>query len=137
MKTSHKTARQTFFQQIARYVLIGGVASTINFFVFMYWVEWHHMHPPLANLIGFLCGFCFSFLGHSSWTFSDYRGSKHTALKLFLCANILNLCVNQLLFFSLYHMTTWQPHTIVVVVIALTTMMTYSLNRCWVFKRSM
>src|SRR5690606_34475619 len=86
--------------QVARYGVVGSLASLTQFLVVVAFVSIHLLNPIPANLIGYLCGFVVSFTGHKKWTFTNSKKAMHEALPMFLLITGINFSLNQGCFYT-------------------------------------
>lgn len=102
-----------------------------------YWVvaELFGVEPMLSMTLNYLAGTGIGYLLHSRWSFRDHGARDRPGLRTarFFAVNTLGFVLNQLFIWVLVKQMggpTWWP---VIPIIFVTPLVTFSLNRRWVF----
>jgi len=120
--------------QLLRYGLTGGVASVVN--IGVYWVlAAGGMDPNLAWTAGFLAAVLVGYVIHSRWSFKGHGRRDNLARTggRFFAVSLVSFALNQLWFWLLvrhFELPLWSPYPLV---LGLTPLIVFSLNRRWVF----
>ena len=115
---------------------IAGVISTL-IYAAVYWpLATYYIAPLLAGVVGFIAAATAGFFMHSSWSFKghgvrDNGGGQHAK---FVVVQGFGFLLNELYIWvltgPLFHGPTWWP---LVPTIFVTPLLTFALNRQWVF----
>jgi putative flippase GtrA len=120
--------------QLLRYGLTGGLASFVN--IGVYWVlAANLMDPNLAWTIGFLAAVLVGYVVHSRWSFRGHgrRDSLTRTGGRFFAVSLVSFALNQLWVWLLvrhFALPLWAPYPLV---LGVTPLIVFSLNRRWVF----
>jgi putative flippase GtrA len=121
--------------QLVRFGLVGGFVTALG--AGAYWVPatFLGIHPLLANVFGYLVAAGVGYMLHSRVSFRGH-GSRDNPVQRtgrFLVVSLVSLALNSLwvwVLTGLLHGPTWWP---VVPMIFVTPLVTFALNRYWVF----
>jgi putative flippase GtrA len=120
--------------QLVRYALTGGLASLVN--IGVYWVlAAGGMDPNLAWTIGFLAAVAVGYVIHSRWSFQGHGRRDNLARTggRFFAVALVSFAINQLWVWLLVQrlaLPLWAPYPLV---LGVTPLIIFSLNRRWVF----
>ena len=120
--------------QLVRYGLTGGLASLVN--IGVYWVlAANRMDPNLAWTIGFLAAVLVGYVVHSRWSFRGHgrRDNLTRTGGRFFAVSLASFALNQLWVWLLVRelaLPLWAPYPLV---LGVTPLIIFSLNRRWVF----
>ena len=120
--------------QLVRYGLTGGVASFVN--IGVYWVlAAGGMDPTLAWTAGFLAAVLVGYVIHSRWSFRGHGRRDNLARTggRFFAVALVSFALNQLWVWLLvrhFALPLWSPYPLV---LGVTPLIVFSLNRRWVF----
>jgi putative flippase GtrA len=120
--------------QLVRYGLTGGLASLVN--IGVYWVlAANLMDPNLAWTVGFLAAVLVGYVVHSRWSFRGHgrRDSLTRTGGRFFAVSLVSFALNQLWVWLLvrhFALPLWAPYPLV---LGVTPLIVFSLNRRWVF----
>lgn len=121
--------------QLTRYALTGGLASLVN--IGVYWVlAAYGLDPNLAWTIGFLAAVAVGYVVNSEWSFRGH-GSRDSHARTggrFFAVALVSFALNQLWVWLLVRhlaLPLWAPYPLV---LAVTPLVIFPLNRNWVFK---
>jgi len=125
----------TIFGQLVRFAFTGGFVTLLG--AAGYWVPatFFGVHPLLANFLGYLIAMGSGYILHSRWSFRGH-GSRDNPLRRtlrFLAVSLVSLGLNSLFVWVLTGLLagpTWWP---VVPMLFVTPLVTFALNRNWVF----
>jgi putative flippase GtrA len=121
--------------QAIRFALTGGLLTLLV--AGGYWVvaTWLHVEPMLSMTINYLLFTCLGYVLHSRYSFRGHGTRDNPAARTvkFFTVNTTGFLLNQLFVFVLVKQLngpTWWP---VVPIIFVTPLVTFALNRRWVF----
>ncbi len=118
--------------QIFRFGVVGVIAASVHFGVVVYFVQAFAWAPLVANIGGFVVAFQLSYWGHRTWTFYDSEVQHHVAYSKLLFVQLLNLTINEILFY--FFLSLHLPYTIaLLIVLAILPVLTFIVSKWWVF----
>ena len=120
--------------QLVRYGLTGGLASIVNIGVY-HVLAAGRMDPNLAWTIGFLAAVLVGYVVHSRWSFRGHGRRDNLARTggRFFAVSLVSLALNELwvwLLVTHFVLPLWSPYPLV---LGVTPLIIFSLNRRWVF----
>jgi putative flippase GtrA len=120
--------------QLVRYGLTGGLASIVNIGVYNVLAA-GRMDPNLAWTIGFLAAVLVGYVVHSRWSFRGHGRRDNLARTggRFFAVSLVSLALNELwvwLLVTHFGLPLWAPYPLV---LGVTPLIIFSLNRRWVF----
>jgi putative flippase GtrA len=128
-------ALRTLFGQLVRFGLVG-VFSTI-LYAAIYWpLATYVMQPVLAVFVAFSIAVAIGYVLHSNWSFRGHGKSSEDGrtqakfLSVQSVGMVLNAVFTWILTGPLFHGPTWWP---LVPAVLVTPLVTFALNRWWVF----
>lgn len=121
-------------KQLIRYGIVGGTAFCTQYLVVILLVHFFKLNPLTANIFGFGCGFIVSFTGHRLWTFQKHTRQTHKLFLHYSLLSLINLALNQTLYFIFLHKLHFHYATALPIVIALATSIVFCINKLWVFR---
>jgi putative flippase GtrA len=128
-------ALKTLFGQLVRFGLVGGFSTIL--YAAIYWpLATYVVHPVLAVFIAFSIAVAVGYVLHSNWSFRGHgKGSEggRTQAKFLSVQSVgmvLNALFTWILTGPLFHGPTWWP---LVPAVLVTPLVTFALNRWWVF----
>ncbi len=122
------------FGQLFRYALTGGLASIVN--IGVYWVlAARGMDPNLAWTLGFMAAVLVGYVVHSRWSFRGHGRRDNLARTggRFVVVSLVSFGLNQLWVWLLVRemeLPLWAPYPLV---LGVTPLVVFALNRRWVF----
>ena len=120
--------------QLVRYGISGGLASFVN--IAVYWVlAARGMNPNLAWTIGYVMAVAFGYFIHSRWSFRGHGRRDNIARTggRFAVVSLVSFFLNQFWVWLLVvrlDLPLWAPYPLV---LGLTPLVVFALNRKWVF----
>jgi len=88
--------------KLARYLISGGSATAVNFFVLYACTEWLHVYYLISVVFAFMCALGVSFVLQKFWTFKDaQQGDLHRQAIVYTCVAIANTIINVTLVYLL------------------------------------
>lgn len=120
--------------QLVRYALTGGLASIVN--IGVYWLlAARGIDPNLAWAIGFVAAVLVGYVVHSRWSFRGHGRRDNLARTggRFVAVALFSFTLNSFwvwLLVQLWGLPLWAPYPLV---LAVTPLLVFALNRRWVF----
>lgn len=116
------------------FIIIGGLSTIIHYIVAVELVNLLNLDPEYSNVMGFLCAFPVSYLGHKKISFRHHKIHHSDSLPKFLLVSVAGFTANQSLVVLALHFTSvpfWLSLALIMLMIAIST---YLLSRFWAFK---
>ena len=135
MIAKHIARHRELLGQLVRYALTGGLASVVN--IGVYWIlAAGGMDPNLAWTAGFLAAVAVGYVVHSRWSFRGHGRRDNLARTggRFVAVSLVSFALNQLWVWSLvrhWGLPLWAPYPLV---LGVTPLAVFWLNRRWVFE---
>ena len=120
--------------QLVRYGVTGGLASIVNFGV--YWLlAVGGLDPNFAWTVGYLAAVAVGYVVHSRWSFRGHGRRDNLARTggRFLAVSVVSFMLNQLWVWLLVRELAWPLWSPLPLVLGVTPLVVFSLNRRWVF----
>ncbi|HUQ30348.1 MAG TPA: GtrA family protein [Candidatus Paceibacterota bacterium] len=91
--------------KIARYLVSGGTAATVDLVLLYAFTEWADLWYLLSSVLAFIIAFGVSFVLQKFWTFQDHdKENMHVQAGVYLAVAVMNLTLNTfLVFFFVQH----------------------------------
>jgi putative flippase GtrA len=119
-------------RSISWFTLVGIAAAGVHYLVAI--VAEYFYPAACANVLGFLCAFPVSYIGHRKLSFAQQKSAHRQAFPRFFAIACTGFAINQSLVLSGLHFTHlpfWLVLGLVMVIVAVST---YLLSRYWAFK---
>lgn len=133
---AHLHRHRTLLGQLVRYFFSGGLASIVN--IGVYWVGAGRLgiDPNLAWALGFCGAVSVGYVVHSRWSFRGHGRRDNLARTgtRFVIVNLFSFALNSFwvwLLVRMLHWPLWSPYPLV---LGVTPLLVFSLNRRWVFE---
>lgn len=119
---------------ICRYIIIGGIATVVHFCTALIIHHVFGLSPLWSNFIAFCVAFNATYFGNYFWTFeSDAKHSE--SLPKSLTVSLFGLSLSQVIVWSLTDYLDFPFHITLICAVILVPIVTFTLNRFWVFKK--
>jgi putative flippase GtrA len=126
--------QQSTRQRVAWFLIVGAIAAAVHWLVVVGLVGSLGMKPLLANVMGWLVAFMFSFLGHYHLTFRDQAAPIGRSALRFFGVSAMGFAINQALY--AISLAFGQPYDLALFcVLLMVAVLTYFLSRRWAFMR--
>jgi putative flippase GtrA len=122
------------FDQVARFAVVGGIATVCHIVVAVVLVEGPGLTPVLANFIAFCAAVLVSYLGNHSWTFGA-TGEHLFHLPRFAAIAVTGLALNQAIVYTMVEVVGADYRLALMVVVLVVPALSFALNRGWAFSR--
>ena len=122
------------FRQLARFV-VGGLAVTLFSAAIYSAAVFAGVFPLAANVVSHGCGMAAGYAVHSRWSFrADTDDGERAMIVRFLIASAFAFLLNSLWVWLAVDVMRMHPLAPLPAMIVLTPLMSFALNRYWVFK---
>lgn len=130
-------ALPALFGQLIRFGLVGGFVTGLYALVYSPLAKFEIVSPQIANLAGYFVAMVTGYILHSRWSFRDHGTRDNTARTTgrFFIVSLVSLGLNALFVFILTAPNMldgpwWWP---LLPILFFTPLVTFTLNRQWVF----
>lgn len=120
-------------RRLAWFVVVGCVAAAVHLGVVVMLVDGMGQRPLVANFVGWLVAFCFSFSGHWLLTFRALNAPIWRAAWRFFGVSLAAFTANELAYAALLHWTGLRYDLVLAIVLVAVAVMTYLLSLRWAF----
>ncbi|MFC7536380.1 GtrA family protein [Sphingomonas sp. GCM10030256] len=126
--------RRTIFAQLLRFLVSGATVTALGVGVYAIVALLLRWHPQLGNLLAYLVAMATGYVLHSRWSFKDHGGERTggTGAK-FVVVSLLSLALNSFWVWLLTEPLALSPAWPIVPMLFVTPLVTFTLNRQWVF----
>jgi putative flippase GtrA len=123
--------KKTFFE-LVRYILVGGIATIVDYGSYFALTRFFFLTAQTANPIAYLLGHIASFVGHRTISFRSSGHPGHQYLRFFI-VNIVGLAISQL---TLVALLRFGAHDLIAKAAAVATsgLFNYLANKFWTFR---
>jgi putative flippase GtrA len=121
-------------RRLAWFVAVGCVAALVHLGVVVILVTRMRQLPLVANVIGWLIAFCFSFSGHWLLTFRALQAPLWRAAARFFGVSLAGFAANELAYALLLRWTGLRYDLLLALVLVAVAVMTYLLSLRWAFQ---
>lgn len=120
-------------RRVGVFGLVGSAAFATHYSVVLVLVPLG-LQALVSNIVGFLCAFALSYVGHGTWTFPPtVHRDRRRALHRFLGVAVLGFVVNELLFWAFLRWTDLPYQIALIVVLTIVAGETLLLSKHWAF----
>ena len=131
-------AFSNLFGQLVRFGMVGGFVTGLYAIVYSPLAKFEIVSPQVANLAGYLVAMVTGYVLHSRWSFRGHgsRDNPAQTTSRFFIVSLVSLGLNALFVFVLTDSRAldgpwWWP---LLPILFVTPLVTFSLNRQWVFR---
>lgn len=127
--------RRVILGQLVRFILTGGFVTVLGAAVYAIPATFFGVHPLLANVGAYLVAATTGYFMHSRWSFRGHgtRDDPGRTGGRFLIVSVISFCLNSFWVWSMTDALAFEPWTAVIPMIVVTPVVTFTLNRQWVF----
>ena len=100
MPINNSMKHKKLFYQLFKFIIVGFIATLIDFFVLILLKEIFNVNTIIANTIAFLVSVIYNYFASVMWVF-DINNNKNKELNfiLFICFSIIGLIFNNLILY--------------------------------------
>jgi putative flippase GtrA len=121
--------------EIARFVVVGVMATIVHFSALITAVEHLGLAPSPANGIAFLCAVGVTFFGQSFWVFRGHGGLALAKMIRFACSLAIGFTANLGIMAVCTRIFGFDYRIGFLACVAIVTVLNFVVNKLWVFKR--
>jgi putative flippase GtrA len=121
-----------------KYLLVGIGAFVTEYLVFISLFYWISISLSVSNIISFLIGFVFSFIGNRQWTFggsSDYYYKKYQQILLYGLLAVINLFLSTFLIYCITTYIKLPAYIAKIVTVLIIITWNYLIYKYYIFKK--
>ena len=127
--------RRAIFGQLLRFLVSGGIVTALGVGVYAVVALDLRWHPQLGNLLAYVTAVATGYLLHSRWSFRDHGGERSGGtLARFVTVSLISLGLNSFWVWLLTEPFRLSPAWPIVPMLFVTPLVTFTLNRQWVFR---
>lgn len=121
--------------QLVRFVITGAFVTALGVGVYALVALVLEWHPQLGNLIAYLVAVATGYVLHSSWSFRGHGGERTHATKIkFVVVSLISYALNSFWVWLLFTHLQLGRAAPIPPMIFVTPVVTFLLNRQWVFR---
>jgi len=121
--------------QLVRFLISGGIVTLLGIGVYAAVALGVGWHPQLANLLAYATAMATGYLLHSRWSFRDHGQERDRGtLGRFVTVSLISLALNSLWVWILTGPLRLSPAWPILPMLFVTPVVTFTLNRAWVFR---
>ncbi|WP_294171323.1 GtrA family protein [uncultured Sphingomonas sp.] len=127
--------RRAIFGQLLRFLVSGGIVTALGVGVYALVALGLRWHPQLGNFLAYVTAAATGYLLHSRWSFRDHGGERGGGtLARFVTVSLISLGLNSFWVWLLTEPFRLSPAWPIVPMLFVTPLVTFTLNRQWVFR---
>ncbi len=127
--------RRRLLGQLARFAVSGAFVTALG--VAVYWIIAVplHWHPQLGNFLAYVVAVATGYFMHSTWSFRGHGSERtHTTKVRFAIVSVISYALNSFWVWLLWSYFRLDPQAPIIPMLFVTPLVTFSLNRQWVFR---
>ena len=127
--------RRAIFGQLIRFLVSGGLVTALGIAVYALVALWLRWHPQLGNFLAYVTAAAVGYWLHSVWSFRDHgkRGNLARTGSRFFVVSLVSLGLNSFWVWLLTEPLALGPEWPILPMLFVTPLVTFTLNRQWVF----
>jgi putative flippase GtrA len=127
--------QRTVAGQLGRFVISGGLVTALGVLVYAFVALVLRWHPQLGNLLAYLIAAGTGYVLHSRWSFRGHgrRDNLARTSSRFVIVSLISLGLNAFWVWLLTDPLALDPAWPILPMLFVTPMVTFTLNRQWVF----
>lgn len=118
---------------IFRFIIIGGIATVVHYIMALCAHHIFGLSPLWSNFIAFCTAFNVTYIGNYFWVFEANTDHK-TSFAKSLTVSLSGLLLSQIIIWVLTETLGAAFHITLIIAVMFVPMVTFTLNRLWVFK---
>jgi len=127
--------RRAMLAQLVRFGITGAFVTALGVVVYAFVVTALNWHPQIGNVLAYVTAMATGYVMHSSWSFRDHGGERTRGTKVkFLLVSLISYALNAFWVWLLYSYFGLGRLAPIVPMLFVTPMVTFVLNRQWVFR---
>ena len=135
MLSSLPPERRIVVAQLARFVISGAFVTALGVAVYALVALVLRWHPQVGNFLAYVVAVATGYVMHSQWSFRDHGGERTHATRLrFALVSVISYALNSLWVWLLFTRMDLGRAAPIVPMLFVTPVVTFVLNRQWVFR---
>ena len=135
MISSLSPERRTVLGQLARFVVSGAFVTALGVGVYAFVALVLRWHPQLGNFLAYVVAVATGYFMHSQWSFRGHGSERTHATKLrFAIVSVISYALNSFWVWLLFTQLQLGRAAPIVPMLFVTPVVTFTLNRQWVFR---
>ena len=127
--------RRTMLGQLIRFIISGAFVTALGVAVYALVALVLRWHPQLGNLLAYLIAVGSGYLMHSRWSFRDHGGERTRSTQVrFVIVSLISYALNSFWVWLLFTHLDLGREAPIVPMLFVTPLVTFALNRQWVFR---
>lgn len=127
--------RRAIVGQLLRFLVSGGIVTALGVGVYALVALVLRWHPQVGNLLAYVTAMATGYMLHSKWSFKDHGGSRTGGtMGRFLVVSLLSLALNSFWVWLATEPMGLSPAWPIAPMLFVTPLVTFTLNRQWVFR---
>ena len=127
--------RRAVFGQLIRFVITGGLVTALGVGVYALVAIVLQWHPQIGNVMAYLAAMATGYVMHSRWSFRDHGGERTKATQVrFVTVSLISYALNSFWVWLLYTHLDLGRAAPILPMLFVTPIVTFTLNRQWVFR---
>ena len=121
--------------QLMRFLVSGATVTALGVGVYAVVALLLRWHPQLGNVLAYVVAMATGYVMHSRWSFRDHGGERTGATRVrFVIVSLISYALNSFWVWLLFTHLEWGRAAPIVPMLFVTTVVTFVLNRQWVFR---
>ncbi len=104
--TKLKNLDKKLLEQIIKFIIVGGIATIIDFIVFFLFHELLKVSTILSNILSFSVSVVYNYIASTKWVFNVKKDSKNQFI-IFLILSIVGLLINTIIVYITIDIFNW------------------------------
>jgi putative flippase GtrA len=127
--------RRAVVAQLFRFLVSGALVTALGVGVYALVALVLHWHPQLGNLLAYVTAMATGYLLHSRWSFKDHGSERGGAtVARFVIVSLVSYALNSFWVWLCTEALHLSPAWPILPMLFVTPVVTFTLNRQWVFK---
>jgi putative flippase GtrA len=127
--------RRAFLAQLARFVITGGIVTALGVGVYALVALVLRWNPQLGNFLAYVVAVVTGYVMHSRWSFRGHGGERDHRTRLrFAVVSIISYALNSFWVWLLFSRLELGRAAPILPMLFVTPVVTFTLNRRWVFR---
>lgn len=135
MLSTIPSERRAILGQLLRFLVSGATVTALGVAVYAIVALALRWHPQVGNLLAYVVAMATGYLMHSRWSFRDHGGTRTGGtMGRFVTVSLISYALNSLWVWLLTEPFGLPPQWPILPMLFVTPLVTFTLNRQWVFK---
>lgn len=127
--------RRAIVGQLFRFLVSGGIVTALGVGVYALVALVLRWHPQIGNLLAYVTAMATGYMLHSRWSFRDHGGERSGGtMARFVTVSLISLGLNSFWVWLLTEPLDLSPAWPIAPMLFVTPLVTFTLNRQWVFR---